>query len=199
MTQSIELQCAVQHYAWGDLEFIPTLLGEKNKEKKPFAELWIGAHPDAPSHAILRTCTVPLTQLIASDPERILHPDIAVRFDRQLPFLMKVLAASAPLSLQTHPSKSAAEEGFVREELQGLPLAAQQRNYRDRNHKPELIVALTDFYGLRGFRPIHDLEDALKTTPELHELASSFQPHSASLREIYSQLMAWPQEKIDAT
>jgi phosphomannomutase len=195
----IRLQCAVQHYAWGDPDFIPILLGTTNAERTPFAELWIGAHPDAPSQALLNDKAIPLNELIASEPERILHRDVAARFGAHLPFLMKVLGAAAPLSLQAHPNKAAAEEGFAREERAGLPLNARQRNYRDRNHKPELIVALTDFYGLRGFRPLHDIALEFETTPEFRDLALHFQPNAASLREIYSQLMTWSQDRVDQT
>src|SRR5262249_34229558 len=162
-------------------------------EGKPFAELWIGAHPDGPSQALLKDGAIPLNELIASEPGRILHANVAARFAAQLPFLMKVLAAAAPLSLQTHPTKATAEGGFDRDERAGLPLTAKQRNYRDRNHKPELIVALTDFYGLRGFRPLPEIGGALEAIPEFHHLAGRFQPNTASLREIYSQLMSWPQ------
>src|SRR5262249_29943447 len=89
----IELQCAVQHYAWGDRQFIPALLGSPNPDGKPFAELWMGAHPDAPSSAQLNGRSIPLDQLIQNYPARILHPRVAERFNEQLPFLFKVLAA----------------------------------------------------------------------------------------------------------
>src|SRR4029453_13885775 len=84
-------------------------------------------------------------------------------------------------------------------ECGGPALNATQRNYRDRNHKPELVVALTDFYGLRGFRPLRDIALAFKATPEFRALASHFQPNAASLRNIYSQLMTWPEDKVDQT
>jgi mannose-6-phosphate isomerase class I len=196
-TEFMELQCSVQHYGWGDPDFIPSLVGIANPEGKPFAELWIGAHPDGPSNAILEKEIVPLNQLIESDPGHILHGAVAMRFGGQLPFLLKVLAAASPLSLQAHPSKAAAEEGFAREEASGLSCAAPTRNYRDRNHKPELIVALTDFYGLRGFRPLREIESAFKREPELAESGIGFEPQPESLRRIYSQFMTWPQQKVD--
>jgi phosphomannomutase len=181
-TGFIELRCGVQHYAWGDPDFIPALLGTDNTAKKPVAELWIGVHPDLPSNAVVGNDLVPL--------DRLIEPD-------SVPFLLKVLAAAAPLSLQAHPSRAAAEEGFARENAAGIALGAAHRNYRDRNHKPELIVALTDFYALRGFRPLPDIERTLKAVPEFRELAAGFDANAGSLRRLYSQFMTRPQEQVD--
>ena len=129
----LPLKPAIQHYAWGDPNFIPALLGDENSVGKPCAELWMGAHPDAPAGAVLGGCLVPLDQLLEAASEEILHPVVTARFGRQLPFLFKVLAAAAPLSLQTHPNKRNAEEGFAREDKTGIPLNAPERNYRDAN------------------------------------------------------------------
>jgi mannose-6-phosphate isomerase class I len=87
----------------------------------------------------------------------VLGPAVTRQFEGRLPYLLKVLSAKAPLSIQAHPSKEAAQEGFARENAAGVPLTARHRNYRDDNHKPELLTALTDFYGLRGFRPLPEM------------------------------------------
>jgi len=194
----LALRPAVQHYEWGDPNFIPALIGEENPGGKPYAELWMGAHPDAPSGAILGDSAVPLSELIEAAPEAVLHPAVATRFGRQLPFLFKILASAEPLSLQTHPTKCNAEEGFAREIEAGIPLNARGRNFRDTNHKPELIVALTDFYGLREFRGLPEIERQIDAVPELHGIGPDFRATPEWLRELYSNLMTLPQEEVDA-
>jgi phosphomannomutase len=215
-----ELRCAVQHYVWGDRRFIPALLGNENTTGKPFAELWMGTHPDGMSKVILQDGAVSLDRLIRSDPEKMLHPAVADRFDRKLPFLFKVLAAALPLSVQVHPSRTAAKEGFAKENAAGIKLDAAERNYRDSNHKPELIVALTDFYALRGFRAVDEIVHLLGGIPELRLIAKGEhgiwrrmhstwvalqtavahrQPGREALRSLYSTLMSLPQEKVDST
>ncbi len=193
----LALKPTLQHYAWGDPGFIPALLGNPDWHGKPCAELWMGAHPDAPADAVLGDCVVPLDQLLEVLGEEILHPLVAARFGRQLPFLFKVLAAATPLSLQTHPNKRNAEEGFALENKAGLPLDAPGRNYRDANHKPELIVALSDFYGLRGFRRPSEVARQIQAVPQLLELAPDFRSTSESLQALYVKLMSLPQERID--
>ncbi len=121
------------------------------------AELWMGAHPSAPSKVALTDGEMLLPELIEKDPKGILGEQTARRFGNKLPFLFKVLAAGSPLSIQAHPNKKQAEEGYRRENKQGIPLDAYGRNYKDDNHKPELITAVTDFYAMRGFRPPADI------------------------------------------
>lgn len=138
-----------RNYDWGSPTAIPELLGRPSTGE-PVAELWLGAHPSAPS--VLRPDGTPLDRRVARDPIAALGADTAEAFGR-LPFLLKILAAAAPLSLQAHPSAAQAEEGFVREEAAGIPIDAPARSFRDRSHKPELICALTEFDALCGFRP----------------------------------------------
>lgn len=140
-------------YAWGSATAIAELLGTA-PSGRPEAELWLGAHPGSPSH-ILVPHTVDgfpdLLTWIDSDPRRALGGR-----DR-LPFLMKVLAASAPLSLQAHPTSAQAREGFARENALGIPIDAPHRNYRDEHPKPEIIYALSEkFEALCGFRPLDE-------------------------------------------
>lgn len=188
----------VQHYAWGDTQFIPALLGIENPGAKPYAELWMGAHPDLPSEVDVHGTRVSLDALIAESPDEILGAEVARRFDRRLPYLFKVLSAAVPLSIQVHPSKSSAEDGFDREDGAGTPISAPNRNYRDRNHKPELIVALTELYALRGFRPLSEIADVLMETPELADKAGEFKPLPESLKTLYEALMNLPQGEVNS-
>jgi mannose-6-phosphate isomerase len=147
----------VQEYAWGSRSAIAKLLGQPVPSPRPQAELWMGAHPRAPSHVLLDGGEVRLDEWIQKDPVTVLGPRTAVGFDRQLPFLLKVLAAGLPLSIQAHPDREQAREGFAREEEAGIPRDAPERNYRDDNHKPELICALTRFWALNGFRATDEI------------------------------------------
>jgi mannose-6-phosphate isomerase class I len=194
----LRLECGVQHYAWGDTEFIPSLLGIGNDDNKPFAELWMGAHPDLPSKVHLSGDWVPLNELIENATEQVLGSSVVREFGGQLPFLLKVLSAAKPLSIQVHPSKERAREGYARENAAGIPLSAKERNYKDENHKPELLAALTDFYGLRGFRPVEEIAAALRDVPELGRLAKDFEPSSEALKSLYGTFMTLPQEEVDS-
>ena len=149
------LEGAIRNYDWGSTSSIPSMLGCA-EDGKPWAELWLGAHPSAPS--LVGEPRTPLDELIAADPAGQLGPAVVDRFG-SLPFLFKVLAAAAPLSLQAHPSVLQAEAGYAREDAAGVPIDAPNRSFRDRFHKPELICALTDFHALCGFRdPVATLD-----------------------------------------
>ncbi len=178
--QIYRLKNVIQPYAWGSTTAITQMLGQPNPTHQPQAELWMGTHPKGPSMVVAGDDRVPLQQLIDRQPIDILGQYVVRRFGRALPYLFKVLAAAQPLSIQAHPSKRQAIEGFDRENREGKALDAPDRNYRDDNHKPEIICALTPFWGLNGFRPSaeavrlltpvcpHDLDDAfqdLKTNP----------------------------------
>ncbi|MGP4004233.1 mannose-6-phosphate isomerase, class I [Streptomyces sp. 8N706] len=141
----------VRPYAWGSTTAIPQLLGAE-PTGEPQAELWMGAHPGAPSRVDRGHGPVALSDVIAADPENELGRTAVDRFGPRLPFLLKILAAASPLSLQVHPDLAQAKAGFADEEDRGVPIQAPHRNYKDANHKPELICALTPFDGLCGFR-----------------------------------------------
>lgn len=140
----------VRDYPWGSARDIPEFLGIP-ASGEPVAELWMGAHPDLPSRVIRDGETRSLADVIAADPRAELGPDVVNRFGPRLPFLLKVLAAARPLSLQVHPDKQYAERAYAAQQrTPGAP-----RDYTDDNHKPELICALRDgFAGLCGFRPL---------------------------------------------
>ena len=151
----------VQNYAWGSRTAIASFLGRSSPATLPEAELWIGAHPKAPSRIVQPAGLGTLERAIADDPVGLLGPDVCERFDHALPFLFKVLAAAEPLSIQAHPNQAQARAGFARENAAGLPLDSPARNYRDANHKPELVCALTSFDALKGFRPCAAIVEAL--------------------------------------
>lgn len=150
----VRLESVIQHYDWGDTQAIAQALGRR-ASGRPEAELWMGAHPRCPSllASPVDACA-DLAALIESEPLRYLGPVTAQRY-AELPFLLKVLAAGSPLSLQAHPSQDQAQRGYAQEEAAGIPFSDARRNYRDANHKPELIFALGDFHALAGFRLPH--------------------------------------------
>jgi mannose-6-phosphate isomerase len=150
----LRLVCPTQAYAWGSPTAIPAILGVP-PTGAPVAELWMGAHPSAPSRAVVAgsgAAGVPLDELLRDDPQATLGASVTERFGPALPYLLKVLAADAPLSLQVHPTIAQARAGFDAEEAARVPLTDAHRNYKDRNHKPEMLYALTPFEGLCGFR-----------------------------------------------
>ncbi|HUS68412.1 MAG TPA: mannose-6-phosphate isomerase, class I [Kofleriaceae bacterium] len=146
MRRLLALEAPVQHYAWGSPEAIPALTGRAS-DGRPWAELWLGAHPHAPS----RADGEPLDRLVAAHPE-LLGARVTDAFGARLPFLFKILAAARPLSIQAHPDAEAARRGFERENRLGVALDAPARTYRDASHKPELLCALGPFEALAGFR-----------------------------------------------
>jgi len=152
----------VRFYPWGSRTVIPELLGEPCPAEQPCAELWMGAHPDAPS--VLSTGTA-LDKAIEEEPDALLGTAVRERFGSRLPFLMKVLAAEQPLSLQAHPTTEQAQAGFDAEEAAGVPHDAPRRTFKDPFHKPELLLALTTFEALCGFRPV---DESLHCLAKLH-------------------------------
>ena len=147
----LELHNQVKMYPWGSALWIPRLMGKDNPAALPWAELWMGVHPDAPSMVQYKNCETGLDKIIKKNPAYYLGKQ-AARTYRGLPFLFKLLAAEKPLSIQAHPNLPQAREGFNRENKARLALDDPRRNYKDPNHKPELICALTPFTGMCGFR-----------------------------------------------
>lgn len=151
-----KLKNQIKNYAWGSPDWIPELLGEENPDKKPYAELWMGVHRDGQSQIEYKGKTISLAELIEQDAELYLG-----KGNTALPFLFKVLAADKPLSIQAHPNLEQAQAGFERENNDEIPLAAPNRNYKDFNHKPEIICALTSFKAMAGFREIGEIRALL--------------------------------------
>ncbi|MEV6010240.1 mannose-6-phosphate isomerase, class I [Streptomyces sp. NPDC051976] len=192
----------IRPYAWGSTTAIPELLGTP-PTGEPQAELWMGAHPGAPSRIDRGAGPVALDAVIAADPRAELGEAAVKRFGPRLPFLFKVLAAGAPLSVQVHPDLAQAQAGFAAEETRGVPLDAPERNYKDANHKPEMLVALTPFDGLCGFRRPADAADLLDGLG-VHSLAPyadilRAHPEDHALREVLSAVLSAEPEAMAAT
>lgn len=185
----------VQHYAWGGKEFLPWLLGKSNPHHQPFAEYWMGVHSGAPSRIHLsENAHTGLPDLIRSEPRRYLGREVQERFGN-LPFLLKVLDVKGMLSIQVHPTKAAAEIGFAEENAAGIPMDAPHRNYKDDNHKPEVMVALGAFWLLHGFLPEDALRRRLESTPELEFLMPVFE--ATGYAGLYRYIMELPEEGVD--
>ncbi len=170
----------VQKYSWGSVDYIPNLLGV-NQSEEHWAELWMGDHPRAPSSVIMDSGNISLGQLITRQPNEILGKD-SNRFGNHLPFLFKVLSAESPLSIQAHPDKAQAESGFLDENSRSVPLDAFERNYKDSNHKPEIICALTPFTAMCGFRDIDEIKsNFLKLQSSIFNVGNSIKIFFGSL------------------
>jgi mannose-6-phosphate isomerase len=193
-----QLRCHVQHYDWGDAHAIPALTGKPNPNLQPWAELWMGAHPDMPSEIKVDDAWVSLGKIITEHPTLVLGHRVQNTFEGALPFLFKLLAAAQPLSIQVHPSKSAAESGFLKENEQNIPLSAVHRNYKDQNHKPEIITALTPFYGLRGFRPLEDMRAKLSSVPEFSDFLNDLDGTPDAIPSLYERMMNLDADKAHA-
>ncbi len=141
---------------------MPKLLGRENSEGEPFAEMWMGIHPRGPSQVLDEEGQRPLSEFIGTEAVSFLGKEASGRYGGELPFLFKVLAAGEPLSIQAHPDKRRAEEGYAREEAAGISIDAFQRSYRDDNHKPEIICALTPFTAMCGFKTVEEIRRGLR-------------------------------------
>ncbi|WP_075181032.1 mannose-6-phosphate isomerase, class I [Pantoea sp. 1.19] len=150
------LRNPIKTYAWGSPTAFQQLFGLVHPAGQPQAELWMGAHPSSPSEVETADGWQPLDALIAAHPHACLSAATADRWG-ELPFLFKVLAAEHALSIQVHPNRAQAAAGFERENTAGIALDAPERQYKDRNHKPELVYALTPFQALQGFRPLSEI------------------------------------------
>ena len=189
-----KLKNTIKNYDWGSPDWIPKLLDEINEEKIPFAELWMGVHPEGPSEIISQdgTESFPLPALIAEDPPLYLGEEGARNFG-SLPFLFKILAAAKPLSIQAHPNSTQAREGWERENRYGIDHKSPSRNYKDPNHKPEILCALSPFTVMVGFRQKDEikslLEDFLENTHSL--LKAAMAPLFYALEEAENPLKAF--------
>lgn len=184
------MQGKVQHYAWGGSSYLPQLLNIPNPDGRPFAEYWMGAHDNAPSEVD----GVALNEYIRRDPKDTLGAYTADRFGR-LPYLLKILDVKDMLSIQVHPTKRNAELEFAAENKKGIPLNASERNYKDDNHKPELMLALSEFWLLHGFKPEEDLVRTLGATPELAFLVPIFE--RKGYQGLYQAAMEMSQAEVN--
>ncbi|CAN5291989.1 mannose-6-phosphate isomerase, class I [soil metagenome] len=192
---------AIRTYAWGSRTAIADFTGRAVPTNHPEAELWLGAHPGDSAFIETAEGARSLLEVVRADPDGQLGSAVRSRFGDALPFLMKVLAADEPLSLQAHPSSEQAVEGFTMEERMGVALNSPVRNYRDRSHKPELLVALESFDALAGFRPVGRTIDFLQAlaVPALDPYVALLtgQPDAQGLRALFTTWITAPQPDLD--
>ncbi|RYY60341.1 MAG: mannose-6-phosphate isomerase, class I [Chitinophagaceae bacterium] len=191
-----KLTGTVKHYDWGGTRFIPKLMGEKKEASTPEAEFWLGVHPQADCKVTgAGADAVLLRDYIAADPAARLGSEVNADFGN-IPYLLKALDVKDMLSIQVHPNKKAAVIDFEREEASGIALSDPRRNYKDRNHKPELMVAMGEFWLLHGFKPEEKLAATLASVKELNFLAPVFA--SGSYQGVYEFVMKMPQEEVSS-
>jgi mannose-6-phosphate isomerase len=195
------LRGAVRTYAWGSRTAIADFTGRPTPTPHPEAELWFGAHPGDPAWLQTEVGERSLLDTLKGDPEGQLGAAVVERFGDCLPFLVKVLAADEPLSLQAHPSAQQAAEGFDREERLGVGISSPTRNYRDRSHKPELVVALEPFEALAGFRDVSRTIELMKSlaVSDLDPFVDLLkgQPDADGLRALFTTWITAPQPDLD--
>ena len=192
------LKNPIKNFPWGSRTAIRDYFGIDNSTCEHQAELWMGAHPSASSSISQEGIDVTLFDAIAKNPDYWLGKS-AKQHSSSLPFLMKILAAEDPLSIQVHPSRAAAELGFTVENGQGVPLGAANRNYKDANHKPELVYALTPYLAMNGFREFEQIIanfDSLEL-PSLKELFQPFkqEPNPLTLSKFFSSILKLDNEQ----
>lgn len=185
----------VQPYAWGGYDYIPRLLGNP-PDRQPAAELWFGDHAQAPAGIEIKGGVQPLNQWLEEHAEDILSPQSIARFGRRLPFLLKILDVRLPLSIQLHPDKQQAEAGFARENAQGVAHNAAERNYKDDNHKPENMIALSEFWLLHGFAEESLILERINSRPSLASLGQWIRDKGVA--QAYQEIMQADQAQLSA-
>ena len=189
------LEGVVQHYAWGGYEFIPLLLRQSNDDSKPFAEYWLGAHDQASAEISLENGRKEkLNALILKEPIQTLGRKVYHEFG-SLPYLLKILDVKDMLSIQVHPDKKSAQRAFDEENKKGIALTATTRNYKDANHKPELMLAISEFWLLHGFKSKEKLLYLLQNTTELNFLTCFF--GDGDYKALYKKVMEMPQHEVN--
>ncbi|KJW95781.1 mannose-6-phosphate isomerase [Enterobacter roggenkampii] len=182
---------SVQNYAWGSKTALTDLYGIANPNNLPMAELWMGAHPKSSSKIEDASGQVrSLRDVIEANKAALLGDKVAQRFG-ELPFLFKVLCADQPLSIQVHPNKQASEIGFAKENAAGIPLDSAERNYKDPNHKPELVFALTPFLAMNAFREFSEIISLLQPVAGAHNAIAHFleNPNADALSQLFASLL----------
>jgi len=194
------LKPSFQSYSWGDKSYIQKLCGLEGSYSQPLAEMWLGAHPSAPGIIVTSMGEIPLDEFIALSPEKHLGRAVQV-YTGKLPFLMKVLAAAKPLSIQVHPDKQTAGRGFIEENQAGISLEAPNRSFKDDNHKPELIMAITPFTLMLGFRNYDQIASLFRLfglEDIWSEYHSFFQlPSPATLSNLFRQVLDSTKAQLD--
>ena len=190
-----KLQGTVQNYSWGGTTFLPKLLSIENPNHKPFAEYWLGIHAGGPASIEVNQQAVLLSDAIATDPKAALSEPVLNHFGG-LPYLFKVLDVKDMLSIQVHPTKEYAKVAFEKEEAAGIALNAPNRNYKDTNHKPEIMLAMSEFWLLHGFKSEAKILETLENIAEFQVLVPLYK--SEGLKGLYQFLMEMEQEQVDS-
>ncbi len=190
-----KLHGTVQHYSWGGTTFLPKLLSIENPNHKPFAEYWLGIHAGGPSSIEVNQQAVLLSDAIATDPKAALSEPVYSHFGG-LPYLFKVLDVKDMLSIQVHPTKEHAKVAFEKEEAAGIALNAPNRNYKDTNHKPEIMLAMSEFWLLHGFKSEAKILETLENIAEFQVLVPLYK--SEGLKGLYQFLMEMEQAQVDS-
>lgn len=190
-----KLQGTVQHYSWGGTTFLPKLLSIENPNHKPFAEYWLGIHAGGPSSIEVNQQSVLLSDAIETDPKAALSEPVLNHFGG-LPYLFKVLDVKDMLSIQVHPTKEYAKVAFEKEEAAGISLNAPNRNYKDTNHKPEIMLAMSEFWLLHGFKSEAKILETLENIAEFQVLVPLYK--SEGLKGLYQFLMEMEQAQVDS-
>ena len=183
----------VQHYAWGGRNYIASLIGLNSAKDQPCAEWWLGAHPSAPSEIENASNKQSLIEFLSQNPTALGQAS-RQQFGDELPYLLKILDVEKPLSIQLHPTKAQAEKGFEAENAKGVSLTDSTRTYKDRNHKPEMMIALSDFWLLHGFKIKSQILATLNVRPSLQPLAEKL--GKQSLAEFYADVMLADQSTL---
>lgn len=186
----------IKHYDWGGTSFIPSLLHIADTENKPFAEYWLGVHPQADCRVEFPGGSAVLLREIIKEKGTAVLGEAAFQRFGTLPFLLKALDVKNMLSIQVHPSREEAAKDFARENTAGIPLGSPQRNYKDDNHKPELMVAMGEFWLLHGFKPEPEIKETLTNVPELGFLLPVFE--QSGYKGLYRHVMEMPQDEVNA-
>ena len=183
----------VQHYAWGGKNYIASLIGLNSAKDQPCAEWWLGAHPSAPSEIENVTGKQSLIEFLSQNPTALGQAS-RQQFGDELPYLLKILDVEKPLSIQLHPTKAQAEKGFEAENAKGVSLTDNTRTYKDRNHKPEMMIALSEFWLLHGFKTKSQILATLNARPSLQPLAKKLS--TQNLAEFYADVMLADQSTL---
>ena len=195
MQKAYKLLGKHRHYDWGGNTFLPNLMGVENVNHLPYAEYWMGAHALATSTIETTEGQKDLAALIKENPVQWLGKEVATKFE-VLPYLYKILDVRDMLSIQVHPSKENAVIGFKAEDSKGIAIDAVNRNYKDQNHKPEVMVALSDFWLLHGFLAPAVLEKRLNSYSYFKPLLNEFK--GSDYKNLYAYFMQLPMEAADA-
>jgi len=195
------LKCAVQNYAWGKIgkdSFVTRFVKDVD-EKKPYAELWMGTHPNGESQIIVDGKSIRLTEFLKTCDRSILGNAASMIEDGKCPLLFKVLSIESALSIQLHPTKEVAKELYERE------LNLKVRHYKDPNHKPECAIALTEFEAMCGFRPYVEIEKFILSIPELNAVLREegkenvVLQNGKDLKRVFTALLNLDQELVTKT